>query len=175
MNLDGRRVALLVENLFEDLEFWYPNLRLREAGATVTVIGTDATTYRGKHGLEAEADTASRDADAAAFDAVVIPGGYAPDHMRRCAATVDLVRALHERERVVAFICHAGWVPVSADIVRGRRVTSFASIADDLRNAGADWVDAEVVRDGNLVSSRVPDDLPVFCRTLIGALGEVAA
>ena len=175
MQLDGKRVALLVEDLFEDLEFWYPNLRLREAGASVTVVGSEATGYRGKNGLSAEADSASRDVGADDFDAVVIPGGYAPDQMRRCRATIDFVRAMHERGRIVAFICHAGWVPASADIVRGRRVTSFESIVDDLRNAGADWVDAEVVRDGNLVSSRVPPDLPAFCRTLIEALAETTA
>ncbi|MDX1594485.1 MAG: type 1 glutamine amidotransferase domain-containing protein [Gammaproteobacteria bacterium] len=174
MELNGKHVAILVEDTYEDLEFWYPNYRLREAGARVTVVGTEKTTYRSKRGYEAEADAASNEVEADAFDALVIPGGYAPDRMRRCAATVELVRAMHVAGRPVAFICHAGWIPASADIVRGRRVTSFPSIADDLRNAGAEWVDEEVVRDGNLISSRVPGDLPAFCRELIDALGSAS-
>ncbi len=172
MELNGKQVAILVANLFEDLEFYYPYYRLKEAGARVTVLGTGDADYAGKKGLAASQDASAGDADPNRFDGVVIPGGYAPDHMRRHRPMIDFVRRMHEAGKPVAFICHAGWVPVSAGIVRGRRVTSFASIRDDMVNAGADWVDQEVVRDGNLISSRVPPDLPAFCRTLIEALQE---
>lgn len=172
MELGGIRVAILVANQFEDLEFYYPFYRLQEAGAEVTVLGTGATDYQGKKGLAAKQDHAVDDADPGSYDAVVIPGGYAPDLMRRHRPMIDFVRGVHDAGGLVAFICHAGWVPVSAGIVRGRTVTSFESIRDDMVNAGADWVDREVVRDGNLISSRVPPDLPAFCRTLIEALRE---
>lgn len=172
MNLDNRRIAILVEDLFEDLELFYPYYRLQEAGAEVTVLGTGKGLYQGKKGLSIREDARVTESDPATFDAVIIPGGYAPDHMRRHVAMVDFVRQMHDTGRIVAFICHAGWLPASADIVRGRRVTSFRSIRDDMRNAGADWVDEAVVRDGNLISSRVPDDLPAFCRTLIEALSD---
>ncbi|MCC5809734.1 MAG: type 1 glutamine amidotransferase [Ectothiorhodospiraceae bacterium] len=172
MELKGKHVAILVADLFEDLEFYYPYYRLKEAGAEVTVLGTGASDYAGKKGLSASQDAAVKDRGPEEFDAVVIPGGYAPDHMRRHRPMIDFVRGMHEAGKPVAFICHAGWVPASADIVRGGRVTSFKSIRDDMVNAGAEWVDQEVVRDGNLISSRVPPDLPAFCRTLIQALVE---
>ncbi len=170
MELQGKRIAILAETLFEDLELWYPKLRLTEAGAKVTVLGGGEDSYQGKNGLTVKPDAAVDDADAAGFDAVVIPGGYSPDHMRLHRPFVDFVRTMHDKGKVVAFICHAGWMAASAGIVKGRRVTSYASIQDDLRNAGADWVDEDVVRDGNLISSRTPDDLPAFCRTIIQAL-----
>jgi protease I len=170
MELEKRQIAILVEDLFEDLELFYPYYRLKEAGAEVTVLGTGKGLYQGKKGLSISEDARVGEADPATFDAVVIPGGYAPDHMRRHPAMVEFVRQIHDSGRFVAFICHAGWLPISADIVRGRKATSFRSIRDDMRNAGADWVDEAVVRDGNLISSRVPDDLPAFCRTLIEAL-----
>ncbi len=175
MELVGKRVAVLVEDLYEDLELWYPVLRLREAGAEVKLVGPEAgAVYKSKNGYPARADVGMHEAHPAAFDAVVIPGGYAPDRMRRHPPMVAFVRALHEAGKPVAFICHAGWVPISAGIVRGRRVTSFPSIRDDLVNAGAVWVDEEVVVDGNLVSSRMPADLPAFCRALIDLLQRVA-
>lgn len=170
MCLENRRIAILVEDLFEDLELFYPYYRLQEAGAEVVVLGTGKGLYQGKKGLSISEDARVTESDPATFDAVVIPGGYAPDHLRRHPAMVDFVRQMHDTGRIVAFICHAGWLPISADIVRGRKATSFHSIRDDMRNAGADWVDETVVRDGNLISSRVPDDLPAFCRTLIEAL-----
>lgn len=172
MSLDNRRIAILVEDLFEDLELFYPYYRLQEAGAEVTVLGTGKGIYQGKKGLSIKEDARVTESDPATFDAVVIPGGYAPDHMRRHTAMVDFVRQVHDTGRLVAFICHAGWLPISADIVRGRKATSFHSIRDDMRNAGADWIDEAVVRDGNLISSRVPEDLPAFCRTLIEALSD---
>lgn len=170
----GGRVAVLVERLFEDLELWYPVLRLREAGARVTLIAPAGGRYTGKHGLVAEADAAVDDVTEADFDALVIPGGFAPDYLRRSAGVLDLVRALDRRGAPIAVICHAGWVVVSAGVVEGRRITSVASIRDDLLNAGARWVDEEVVVDGNLISSRGPDDLPAFARTLVAALAARA-
>ncbi|MGM0576493.1 MAG: type 1 glutamine amidotransferase domain-containing protein [Myxococcota bacterium] len=168
-----KRVAILAEDVYEDLELWVPYYRLKEAGCEVTLLGAGKDTYQGKHGLPVKVDGKVDDADAESFHAVVIPGGYAPDKMRRHQPMIDFVRAADEANRIVAFICHAGWVAASAGIVRGRTVTSFFSIRDDLDNAGAEWVDREVVRDGNLISSRMPPDLPVFCRTLVGALQEM--
>lgn len=174
MELSGARVAVLVEDNYEDLELWYPVLRLREAGAEVMIVGPRAgEEYRSKHGHAAKADLSMGEAKAADFHALVIPGGYAPDRMRRHAPMLDLVRAMHEAGKPIAFICHAGWVPISAGIVRGRTVTSVSAIRDDLINAGAQWVDREVVVDGNLISSRTPADLPAFCRELVRALAGV--
>jgi protease I len=171
--LSGTRVAILAETLYEDLELWYPYYRLREAGADVFVVGSgSAETYQSKHGypvtVDAEADTVT----ASQFDAIVIPGGYSPDHMRRHPAMVKLVREAYEQHKIVAAICHAGWMLASANVVRGRTATSFRSIKDDMVNAGAVWVDREVVRDDNLVTSRTPADLPAFMRTIITALRE---
>lgn len=172
MNSPSRHVAILTEDEFQELELHYPRLRLLEAGHRVTVLGTGRDRYHSARGYPADADACVDDADPATFDAVVIPGGMAPDRMRRHRPMVDFVSAIHGAGKPVAWICHAGWVAVSADILRGRRATSFHSIADDMRNAGAEWVDAEVVRDGNLISSREPEDLPAFCRTLLEALTE---
>jgi protease I len=173
MRLAGKRVAILAESNYQELELWYPLLRLREEGAEVRVIGTgSARSYTSKHGYPVAVDAAAADVSAADFDAIVIPGGYAPDLLRRYEAVLDLVRTASEQDKVVAAICHAGWVLVSARVLRGRRVTSLPAIKDDVINAGADWVDQEVVRDGNLVTSRRPDDLPAFCRTIIAALAE---
>ena len=171
--LAGMRIAILAETLYEDLELWYPYYRLREAGADVFVVGSgSAETYQSKHGypvtVDAEADTVT----ASQFDAVIIPGGYSPDHMRRHPSMVKLVREAHEQGKVVAAICHAGWMLCSANIVRGKTATSYRSIKDDMVNAGANWVDREVVRDGTLVTSRSPADLPAFMRTTIAALRE---
>lgn len=174
MELKGTRVAVLAEDLYEDLELWYPVLRLREAGADVTIVGPKAgEVYKSKHGFPAKADLGMDEVSARTFDGVVIPGGYAPDRMRRHAAMLTFVRTMHEAGKPVAFICHAGWVPISAGIVRGRTVTGVSAIKDDLINAGARWVDQEVVVDGNLVSSRTPPDLPAFCRELIKLLARV--
>lgn len=170
MTLDSRKVAVLVADHFEDLELWYPYLRLQEAGAEVTVVGAATETYRGKHGTTMNADVAVADVDPGEFDAVVVPGGYSPDHMRRHPPMVALVRQIHERGGVVAAICHGGWMLASAGLLDGREVTSFFSIRDDLTNAGARWVDREVVEDGRLITSRHPRDLPAFCRTLVAAL-----
>ena len=165
-------VALLVEDLYEDLELWVPLFRLREAGFTPVLVGPQAgKTYASKHGYPAKAEVAAADARSASFAGVIVPGGYAPDRMRRHPPMVDLVRDANAAGKLVAAICHGGWMLASADVVRGRRCTGFFSIADDLRHAGARFEDAEVVRDGNLVTSRTPDDLPAFCRTILEVLG----
>lgn len=170
MAISDKRIAILAEDGYQELELHYPRLRLIEAGARVSVLGAGQDEYHSGKGYAVRVDADAADVKAGDFDAVVIPGGMAPDRMRRHQAMVELVRAIHDAGKSVAWICHAGWVPVSADIVRGRRVTSFPSIRDDMVNAGAEWVDEEVVVDGNLISSRVPDDLPAFCRALLAAL-----
>lgn len=171
MSLSNKRVAVLAENNYQDLELWYPVLRLREAGAAVTVAGPKAgETYRSKNGYPVTAEVAADALRAADYDAVVIPGGYAPDLMRRSRPMVDFVREMDAAGKVVAAICHAGWMLCSAGILKGRTATGFWSIADDMKNAGAEFVDREVVVDRNLVTSRVPDDLPAFCREIIRAL-----
>jgi protease I len=170
--LAGRRAAIMVGPLFEDTEALYPLYRLREAGAQVAVIGAKAgDTVPGKKGHELEVEQAAGDVSAHELDLLVIAGGYGPDKLRTDDGVLRLVRDMHEAGKPIAFICHAGWVPASAGIVEGRRVTSVAAIADDLRNAGAEWKDSEVVVDGNLISSRRPDDLPAFMRATI----EIAA
>jgi protease I len=175
MEMKGKHVAILVENLYEDLELWYPVLRFREAGAEVTIVGAGAHAYTSKHGYEAKADKGAEQVDAAALDAVIIPGGYAPDRMRLHKPMVDLVREMHRQGKVVAAICHGGWMLASADILKGKRVTGYVAIKDDLVHAGATYVDSEVVRDGNLITSRKPGDLPAFCRAILQALTDVKA
>jgi protease I len=166
--LEGRRAAVMIGPLFEDVEATYPYYRLREAGATVELIGVEAEkTLTGKKGQELTTDNAAADLDPADLDLLVIAGGFGPDKLRTDEGVKALVRGMNEEGKLVAFICHAGWVPVSAGIVEGRRVTSYPTIADDLRNAGAEWEDAEVVVDGNFVTSRRPDDLPAFMRAVI--------
>jgi len=173
MDLKGKRVAILAENMYQELELWYPLLRLREAGAETFVVGSgSAQEYKSKLGYPVEVDVVADDVKASDIDAVVIPGGYAPDLMRRYPAMVKLVRDTHEQGKVVAAICHGGWMLASADVLRGKKATAVSAIKDDLVNAGAAYIDAEVVRDGNLITSRMPFDLPAFCRTIIEALSE---
>jgi protease I len=172
MQLKGKRVAILAENMYQEMELWVPYYRLKEEGAEVHVVGTGAKAYTSKHGYPVTADVQAEQVNAAEYDAVVIPGGFAPDLMRRSPAMVKLVREAFQHGKLVAAICHAGWMPVSAGILRGKRATSFFSIKDDLVNAGATWVDEEVVVDGNLVTSRKPDDLPAFCREIVRALAK---
>ncbi len=171
MELEGRKVIILVEKMVNDREFWYPYYRLKEAGAQVRVVAPKAgASYPGAAGIEIQSDAAAGEVDPAEYDGLVIPGGYAPDHMRRDPAMVDLVRGMAAGGKVVAAICHAGWMLVSAGVLEGRTATAFFAIRDDIVNAGADWVDQEVAVDGNLVTSRQPDDLPAFLRAIIAAL-----
>lgn len=169
--LCGKRVLIIVGDIYEDLELWYPKLRLQEAGAVVVTAGPEAgATYHGKHGYPCVADAALADMIADDFDALVIPGGFMPDKLRRDAGVLALVRAFAEQKKPLAAICHGGWIPISAKVYRGVRVTGSPGIKDDLKNAGALYEDAPVVVDGPFISSRRPDDLPDFCRALIAAL-----
>ena len=171
MELQGKKVVIPVESMFNTFEFWYPYFRLKEAGAEVTVVGSgSAVTYTGKPGTEVKVDVSIDQVSAADFDGIVIPGGYAPDIMRRYPKLVHLVNDLFESGKMVAAICHAGWMLASAKILPGKTVTSFFAIKDDLVHAGAEWVDQEVVIDDNLITSRTPDDLPAFMRAVIAAM-----
>ena len=170
MTLQGKRVAVLVADMYQELEFWYPYLRLQEEGARVVAVGPEAKEYKSKLGYPAKAELGAKDVRAGDFHAVVIPGGYAPDYLRRSPELVKFVREMAEAGKPVAAICHGPWVLCSARVVAGRRVTSFFSIRDDLENAGAIWVDEPVVVDGNLVTSRVPQDLPFFLKALLELL-----
>ena len=172
MKLQDKKIAVLVENFYEDLELWYPALRFREEGAQVTFVGPKPEKYTSKHGYPVQAEVAAEQVKGADFDAVIVPGGYAPDHMRRTPAMVEFLRQANASGAVIGAICHAGWMLVSADIIRGKTLTGFHSIKDDLVNAGARFEDREVVRDGNLVTSRTPADLPAFARALIEAIAE---
>lgn len=171
MTLAGKRVLLFAAPYYEELELWYPKLRLEEEGVRTTVAGVGDTTYTGKRGsYPVTVDAHVNDLSAADFDGLIIPGGYAPDILRRHATVLALTRAIFEARKPVGFICHAGWVPISAGIVRGRKGTSVGAIRDDLVNAGMEWTDAPVVVDGNLISSRTPADLGDFMKAYLKAL-----
>ena len=174
MSLKGKRIAVLVEADFEDSELMEPLTVMKEAGAEVSVVGSGSQeSYLGKKGtVTIKADTTADKVNADDFDAVIIPGGYAPDKMRLHQPMVDLVRKAHDSGKVIAAICHGPQLLISADVVRGRRVTSWASVAVDLRNSGADWVDEAMVQDGNLITSRKPADLPEFNKAIIKALSK---
>lgn len=175
MELDDKKIAILVADLYEDVEFWYPYYRMQEAGAGVTILGPclGPDKVHGKHGLPAKFEKRTGDVKPSDFNAVIIPGGYAPDQLRRCPDTLGFVKAIYDSGKVTAAICHAGWVLISAGIMRGKRATSFYSIKDDMINAGAAWVDEEVVVDGNMITSRSPHDLPAFCRAIIKVMGSI--
>lgn len=171
MRLKGKKVVVLAENNYQELELWVPYYRLKEEGAEVVIVGTGSSrTYTSKHGYPVEVDKEAREIDMSQYDGVVIPGGYAPDLMRRYPEMVNIVKEADKRGKVIAAICHAGWMLVSAGILKGKKATCFFAIKDDLVNAGAQYVDQEVVRDGRLITSRKPDDLPAFCRELVEAL-----
>jgi protease I len=172
MSLNGKRVLFFAAPLYEDLELWYPKIRLEEEGAATVVAGLGERTYQGKRGYPITPDTNVDQLSASDFDALVIPGGYAPDILRRHQKVLDLTREIFQAGKPVAFICHAGWVPISAGIVKGRRGTSVGAIKDDLVNAGMLWEDSPLVVDGNMITSRTPADLGPFCRAIIGALGD---
>jgi protease I len=172
MRLKGKKIVVLVAEGFEDLEYWVTVMRLREEGAEVISVGPDTEPVSGKNALEAQADTTAEAVDATGLDGVVIPGGWAPDKLRRYAEILDLVKTVHERKRTVGIICHGGLVAISAGIVEGVSATGSLGIKDDLENAGATWVDKAAFREGNLVWGRVVPDIPDFCRELVAALAE---
>jgi protease I len=167
----GQRVLVFVGDDYEDLELWYPKLRLIEAGAEVTVAGLQAhTNYRGKNGYPCLSDTAIRELNSRDFDGVVCPGGWMPDKLRRDPEVLRLTREFAEAGKLVAAVCHGGWIPISADVYRNVRVTGSPGIKDDLINAGGLFEDSPVVVDRHFVSSRKPDDLPAFCRGMLAVL-----
>jgi len=170
--LEGKRIAILAEEDFEDSELIEPLRAMKNAGARVVIVGSGSKqSYKGKRGdATITVDTTADKVKAEDFDAIIVPGGYAPDKMRLHQPMIDLVKKAHELGKVVAAICHGPQLLISADIVRGRRITSWPSVAVDLKNAGANWVDEPVARDGNLISSRKPADLPRFNKAIIEAL-----
>lgn len=172
MSLKGKKIAIFLENIFEDVEFWYPYYRMKEAEAEVTVIAPSKNEYEGKNGTTAKSDLSIDEAKPDDYDGLIIPGGYSPDQMRRVPAMVEFVSKMNINNKTIAAICHAGWMLASAGILNGRKVTSFYSIKDDLVHAGAVWSDNEVVIDENIVTSRNPNDLPVFCKTIIESLNK---
>jgi protease I len=174
MRLKGKKAAILAEEIYNEFELWIPYYRLKEEGVEVTVVGSGTSkVYHGKYGVPVDVDKSASEVSADDFDAVVIPGGYAPDKMRIHPPMVDLVRDAFNKGKVVASICHGGWMLVSAGVLQGKKATSYKAIKDDMENAGALWEDSELVRDGNLITSRKPDDLPAFCRTIIQAMEEI--
>jgi protease I len=174
MELTGKRAAILVEQQYQEMEVWYPCYRLREAGCKVTFVGPEAgQTYPSKLGYPAKSDKAAKDVSANEFDIIVIPGGFAPDFIRRSEAMIRLVSDMAEQGKIVAAICHGPWVLCSTQALKGKKATCFFAIKDDVINAGAKYSDAEVVRDGNLITSRKPDDLPAFMQNIIQAAKEL--
>jgi protease I len=171
---DGTRsVLVLAADLFEDMELLYPVFRLREEEIAVTVAGLDRAPVTGKKGYgPLEVDATVEEVKESDFDALVIPGGFAPDKLRRSPVVLDLVRAFDNAGKPVAFICHAGWVPISAGILRGRKATSVGAIRDDMVNAGVEWIDQETVVDGNLISARTPADLGPWMKAFLGAIHD---
>ncbi|WP_419419839.1 type 1 glutamine amidotransferase domain-containing protein [Legionella sp. D16C41] len=167
MELSNKKVGILIENDYQELEFWYPYLRLQEEGIEPLIIGKEIRSYKSKLGYEAKADITAEEASSMHFDAIIIPGGYAPDKMRTQLAMLHIIKDTYERGGIVAAICHAGWVLASAKILNGKKVTGIKSIQDDLINAGAQFIDEQVVVDGNLITSRTPTDLPFFCQEII--------
>jgi protease I len=171
MELQGKTVAVLVDQAYQEMEVWYPIYRLQEAGARVVTYGPKAgEKVTSKLGYPVLAERAYADLDASSSDGVIVPGGWAPDYIRRHKAPLEFVAEVNRQGKLVAAICHGPWVLCSAGVLKGRRATSFFAIQDDVKNAGAEWVDAEVVRDGNLVTSRKPEDLPAFLRTCLAVL-----
>ncbi len=175
MKLSGKTVLFFAGPQFEDLELWYPKIRLEEEGAKTVVAGLGENVYHGKKGLTVTVDRQVDDLYPEVYDGLVIPGGYAPDHMRRSEKLLAITRAIAEAGKPVAFICHAAWVPISAGVLKGRKATCVRAIRDDVVNAGATYLDEAVVVDGNLISSRTPAELPAFCRALIEALTAAPA
>ena len=173
MDLQGKRIAVLAADLYQEMEIWYPLLRFREDGAETVAVGAEAgKTYSSKKGYPVVSDVSIADVRAADFDAVIVPGGWAPDILRQDKRMLDFVREMDKAGKIVGAICHAGWVLCSADVLRGRKVTCYKAIKDDMIHAGAEYVDQEVVVDRNFITSRMPTDLPAFCREIANALAK---
>jgi protease I len=173
MSLDGVHVALLIEDDYQVLEAWYPLLRLQAEGARVTVVGSGTKkSFGSKEGYAMDADAAASEVQASDFDAVIVPGGFAPDHMRLHPEMIALVRDIHAEGKLTASICHGGWMLASAGALKGRRATGYLPIRDDVENAGATWVDEPVVEDGNVITSRTPVDLPAFGEAIVSYLSR---
>jgi protease I len=169
--LEGKKILMFVDDVYEDLELWYPKLRLMEEGAVVVIAGPEANkVYAGKHGYPCKSDASYNDVEEKDFDGLVIPGGFAPDKLRRVLKVLQLTKQFKDSRKLVAHICHAGWITISAKIMNGYKCTSTPGIKDDIENAGATWIDKPVVIDRNMVSSRRPDDLPDFCIGIIEVL-----
>lgn len=168
-----KKVLMFVADIYEELELHYPRLRLIEAGFDVVVAGEKKdTVYKGKYGYPAQSDVSFDEVNVDDFSGLVIPGGYAPDKLRKIPKVLDITKNFHEQKKVIAFICHAGWIPVSANILHGVKCTSYVAIKDDMINAGANWVDESVVVDQHFVSSRTPKDLPVYCAAILKLLSN---
>src|SRR3954465_13649078 len=167
---NNKSILTFVDDIYEDLELWYPLLRLQEAGYTTRIAAHEIKTYAGKHGYPAVSDLLLKDAKSADFTGLLVPGGFMPDKLRRDAKILSLTREFFEQGKLVAFICHGGWIPISAKILKGKRVTGSLGIKDDLENAGAIWVNDAVVVDGNLISSRAPRDLTPFAKAMVDFL-----
>lgn len=173
MRLKDKKVITVVDHEYNDLELWYPIFRLQEEGATVHIVGEKAnTTYNGQAGIPATTDYAYTDINVDDYDGILVPGGWAPDKLRRYPEVLEIVRALDQAEKPIGQICHAGWVLVSADVLKGKKVTSTPAIKDDMENAGATWVDEETVVDGHIISSRRPADMPTYVKAYADKLAN---
>ncbi len=171
MELQGKKIAIMLDQAYQEMEVWYPYYRFAEAGAEVVLVGPKAgATYPSKLGYPCVSDVAAGDVSGGDFDAVVVPGGWAPDFMRRDESMIRFIRQCVEAKIILAAICHGGWMLCCTDALEGRRATSFIAIRHDMINAGADWIDKECVIDGNIITARTPDDLPAFCKAIIKAL-----
>ncbi len=172
MTLQGKQIAIMLDQDYQELEVWYPYYRFVEAGAAVTLLAAESgKTYPSKLGYPCVSTAAAEDVNGKDFDAVIVPGGWCPDFMRRHETMIRFIRQCAEANIILAAICHGGWMLCCTDALRGRRATSFLAIKHDMINAGANWVDAECVVDGNVITARKPDDLPAFCKAVIEALG----
>lgn len=165
-----KRAAILIERDYQEMEVWYPYYRLKEAGCEVDFVAPEVKIYEGKYGYPASVTKTFKAVNGEIYDAVIVPGGFAPDYLRRHRASIDFVVQAAQKGKIVAAICHGPWILASADLVRDKKVTCFSAIADDIKNAGGLYSDAPVVTDGRLITSRQPDDLPAFCQAIIKAL-----
>ncbi|MCH8568764.1 MAG: type 1 glutamine amidotransferase [Balneolales bacterium] len=171
--LEGKKILIFIGDIYEELELWYPKIRLEEEGAKVVLAGPEANTvYSGKNGYNGKSDISYHDITAEDFDGLVVPGGYMPDKLRRDQKVLDITADFHKQNKMIAFICHGGWIPISAKVVNGYTLTSVNAIKDDLINAGADWVDEAVVVDRNIITSRTPTDLGHFAKAMIAFLSR---